>query len=615
MPNERLFPVEGLPVPNEMPAVNQPYESQELFLERAGRVLGTMDGLQEEMPAIWRICHAVAGIPIALELSAGIITHKSPTEIATAIAKDLDSLAGTMKDVPHRQRTIRTIFEHSWQLLSPSAQTALMQLAIFPASFDRAAVNAVTHTTPDDLAILLRQALVGEDEVQERMRLHPLVHQFALEKLTDTDLAGTTRHQHARYFTDFLMRYHLHFATAKQKEALDQIAQEIENVRQCWHTIYTLPEMTIMLPAVKVIYLFLLTKGWVVELESLLTQAKETLAQSIGLPSELHGETARIVGKLYHFHGWVTYRLGRLQQAETILFDSLHHFIRIEALPETAAVQHHLGTLLRNRGKYEQALVHANEALRLWKELDRPRTILNSLVSVGNTYAIKGDLPQAQACLLEAYEIVQEMELPILQAAILNDLGEVVMALPDYESARRYFVEALPIYRHHQEMMGVGMTLYNLAQVSYHLGDHEGAVQYAEESQVICQELQNPRMLSYPLCTLALVATAKGDLAEGLRLFQSALSLASKIGYKPKMALILVDMAEWMVQAGDLETAAMLYAYAIQELLLKSIVRERAGESLQRLGERMPASSFATATKKGKNIPLEDIAQRMLAYG
>jgi DNA-binding SARP family transcriptional activator/predicted ATPase len=612
--NEVLIPVGGLDFPQEM-GFDLSYEARDLFMDRAERVLGKALTGDAALNGIYQIAQAVDGIPIALELAAGMTAHRTPTEIAFAIAQDTDTLATTMRDIPQRQRTIRTLFEHSWRLLPPSTQTTLLQLAVFPNDFDHSAVTAITHATATDLATLLRQALVQENESGTRMALHPLVRQFTHEKLaTSGNLAHDTRHQHARYFTDFLMQYHLHFNSPQQKQALDQITQEIENVRQCWHTIYTLPDMALMLPALKVIYLFFLTRGWVVELESLFAQAKQTLAKTVGLPPNLTGETAEIVGKLYHFHGWVMYRLGRLQQAETMLFDSLHHFERIQAEPEIAAVQHHLATLLRNQGKYEQALVHAHEALRWWKKLDKPRSALNSMISVGNTYAIMGDLPQARAYLLDAYEMVQEMNLPISVASILNDLGEVVLALPDYEAAYKYFAEALPIYRHHQEMMGVGMTLSNLAQAAFHLGDAEGAVRYAEESKIICQELKNPRLLSYPICTLALVATAKGEMAEGLRLFQSSLSLANGIGYKPKVALILVDMAGWMVKAGELELAILLYAFATEEQLLKPVVRERVRQELEKVGGEMPAFLLTPILQKAKTTTLSQLTTQLLNY-
>lgn len=56
----------------------------------------------------------------------------SVREIALELERSLDLLETTLHDVPARHRSIRSVFEHSWNLLSEEERAALMKLSVFP---------------------------------------------------------------------------------------------------------------------------------------------------------------------------------------------------------------------------------------------------------------------------------------------------------------------------------------------------------------------------------------------------------------------------------------------------------------------------------------------------
>ena len=85
----------------------------------------------------------VEGLPLGIELAAAWIRVLSCEEIAQEIARNLDFLSSAMQDLPERQRSLRAVFDYSWNLLAPPEQQALRQLAIFRGSFTREAVRAV----------------------------------------------------------------------------------------------------------------------------------------------------------------------------------------------------------------------------------------------------------------------------------------------------------------------------------------------------------------------------------------------------------------------------------------------------------------------------------------
>jgi predicted ATPase len=136
--SEWVFEVHGLPVPEGPPALaGAPADAVELFLQRARRAqVGFSPSLEDEQ-AIVRICQQVAGLPLAIELAAAWVRVMSCAEVAQQLETAPEKLAVSSRDVPARHRSLRTVFDHSWKLLSEPEQQALASLAVFRGGFSR----------------------------------------------------------------------------------------------------------------------------------------------------------------------------------------------------------------------------------------------------------------------------------------------------------------------------------------------------------------------------------------------------------------------------------------------------------------------------------------------
>jgi hypothetical protein len=81
---------------------------------------------QADLPAVVRICQLVQGMPLALELAAAWAEMQPLEEIAVEIARSAD-----FQDLPARQRSMRAVFEWSWNLLSASERNVFCRLSVF----------------------------------------------------------------------------------------------------------------------------------------------------------------------------------------------------------------------------------------------------------------------------------------------------------------------------------------------------------------------------------------------------------------------------------------------------------------------------------------------------
>ena len=81
----------------------------------------------ETAPGVVEICRLVAGLPLGIVLAAAWVRHFPPARIAAAIRANLDFLASTARDAAPQHRSLRAVFEHSWDLLADEEQRVFRQ--------------------------------------------------------------------------------------------------------------------------------------------------------------------------------------------------------------------------------------------------------------------------------------------------------------------------------------------------------------------------------------------------------------------------------------------------------------------------------------------------------
>jgi hypothetical protein len=118
----------------------------ELFVRIATRVNAAFRLEPEQEPTVARLCRRLEGLPLALELAAAWVRHLGVEEIAAEVERDLDFLAGT-RTGPERHRSLRAVFLHAWERLSPQEQGVLRRLSVFRGGASRVAALEVAQAS------------------------------------------------------------------------------------------------------------------------------------------------------------------------------------------------------------------------------------------------------------------------------------------------------------------------------------------------------------------------------------------------------------------------------------------------------------------------------------
>lgn len=231
------------------------YESVELFLKRAQAVSPGFALNAANVAAIVEICRLVDGLPLAIELAAVHMRTLPPAALLTQLqAHGALALAGTARDLPARQRTIRSAIQWSYDLLPANAQQVFRRLGIFAGGWYLAAAAAVAlasdlPTAEPDLAshdeshhlailealeLLLDHSLIVRQpdiEGESRFTMLEPVREFALDCLSANGEEAATRWRHAHFFVDWNMRLEDHWFSRSQLHILTQQEAELDNCR------------------------------------------------------------------------------------------------------------------------------------------------------------------------------------------------------------------------------------------------------------------------------------------------------------------------------------------------------------------------------------------------
>jgi predicted ATPase/DNA-binding SARP family transcriptional activator len=202
---EWLVELPGLPYPppGAGPVGTAAYPAVQLFEERA-RLLRPGLPAAADADGAGRVCRLLGGVPLAIELAARWVRSASPAAIADRLAGGLDLLETTAPDVERRHRSLRSVIDWSWQLLTDEERRALRRLSVLRGGFDLAAAQQVAGAGLPLLAGLVDQSLVAVGE-HGRYDMHELLRQYAGERLA-ADLAeeADARRRHAEHFAALL---------------------------------------------------------------------------------------------------------------------------------------------------------------------------------------------------------------------------------------------------------------------------------------------------------------------------------------------------------------------------------------------------------------------------
>ena len=209
-------------------------EAITLLVQSARRTQPEFDLAPGDLVAAARLCKLVEGMPLAIILAANWLEMLSLEEIIQEVSQNLDFLESQAVDIPERQRSLRALFNASWDALEDQERVALEHLSIFQGSFSRQAALAVTKTSIQVLLGLIQKAWLQRNQ-NGRFQIHDLQRQYAIDQLQKNPTAAESAHDtHAAYYAVRLTQINQEMRGSAQAAAFNEIAVEMVNIQIAW---------------------------------------------------------------------------------------------------------------------------------------------------------------------------------------------------------------------------------------------------------------------------------------------------------------------------------------------------------------------------------------------
>ncbi|MBY8881356.1 winged helix-turn-helix domain-containing protein [Streptomyces sp. PLK6-54] len=553
---EVLSPVPTLSLPPAGSAPEQVLASPavRLFRERAAAVRPDFDPAADAVTAdaVLRLCTALDGLPLAIELAAARLRSLSVSEIADRLgAASGDVPGGTAADTsPYslgvrpdalfrllsrgsrtaepRQRSLRGVVDWSWDLLPDDERAVLRRASVFAGDWTLAAAETVCADgdaiAPEDVLDLVA-ALVDKSLVTVRQpdgsggvryRLLESIRAYGAERLAEAGETEAVQRTHIAYFLDFALTADPNLRTSAQLDWLRRLSDDRDNLQAALHRSLDDGDIPTAMRLISALSSYWLLRG--VRYEGAGPARRVLAATGPRPPAGMEEEYALCVMAVL--------------------------------------------STLSDPGDFADHVAAATEIVEAMDRLARRFPVLTLL------WAPFAGVPEEGASTLETLEALLDGGPDDAWYRALGHLGtgfQAWLVEADADQAERECTLSLEGFRRQGDRWGMITCLNVLADLADYRGELGAAADLLGEALVMAEELDSALDMAELLCNRADYSRAAGDYAAATASCERAVELSRRAGAPETLAMAHLGLAETARLRGDLAAARSLCEQALAE--------------------------------------------------
>ena len=538
-----------------------------LFIQSAGKVCPGYEPGPDELEQIRHVCQLVGGMPLALELAASWLQILSIAEIIGETEKGIDFLEAETRDVPARHKSIRSVFDYSWKLISPLEQDILKKLSIFRGGFTRGAAQAVTGATLMQITGLASKSFISHDMDTGRLEIHELLRQYCQEKLADEpDGGAAAMAAHAGFYAEFVHGRGQQLSGSNQRSALNAITADIENVRSAWFYYLDRENVSQLWKMVNGIWQVYWIRGW----------------NHAGM--QLFETTTR--------------RLEKDKDDETVALKAL--------------VSSHKAYFMAWLGLAEEGFQLALKSSLVLEALDYPRALGYCLVCLNLCGYLLNRIDEEKAAIKKLIKIATSLGDTWLLALANYGFSLVSLIRKEFTEAERYGKISLDISQQNGDIINASFAYIALGHAAFAQKDFPRAENDFKTCLSIAEDFSFHWAIANAYKYLAKVAVETGRIEQAHEYLFDSLRITSEIGYTRDLINLLYDYGQLIIDDGELETAVEILALVVQHPAsdqyrwLEGNIKDSAAELLSGLEEQLEPEEFSSAVARGQKRELDE---------
>ncbi|MFG1793188.1 BTAD domain-containing putative transcriptional regulator [Nocardia sp. NPDC049149] len=654
----------GLPAADADSRAIESSPAVQLLRDRAGAVRKDLTVDADALATMARVCRALDGIPLAIELAAARLRTMSLDQLANRLDDRFRLLTGGSRTALAHHRTLRAVVDWSWELLTDAERTVLCRLAVFSGGASLEAAEQVCTgagatieqwevlellTALTEKSLLLPTGAAADHEAdsarsrfgtadsEPRYRMLDTIKQYARDRLVESGEAEAARRAHLAYFTGLAATAEPHLRRAEQLEWLARLAVEHDNIAVAMRGALAADDAPGALRLAA-------EAGWYWWLAGHKAEGMELVTAAAAMQGEVDDATlATVYGLVVHFLSSAG-RNDEYEVAEWIR--KSYKFSRgVESGHPTLVFAAALEQMLQG----PDALLPAFEPLITH---DDPWVRALARLQLGKLRIVLGH-PGRDA---DAY-----LELALIEFRALGERWGTSFALTelaDRRAVRGEFAEACDLLDQAVVVVtevgaieDVGRIRARQAQLYWLLGAEEASATAMAEAQRYADQAAWPTALAELATAKAELARWRGDTAEAhrqldivtsvlgsdaeLALFRamrhtllgylaedvdearahlaSAFEVATEAGYAPFVAQVLLGIADLALRTEQHEQAARLLAASAGVRGLPDLSQPDVARIEQQARHRLGEAGFAEATREGAEADWRDLVAATLA--
>lgn len=527
-----------------------PSGSQALLRHILGdeRVLAQPD----EAAAAEQIGDLLHHLPLAVEIAAQRLKSR-PRMTLAAMAHRLQNTQQRM-GLEISDTAVRASFEVSWDGLDEEQQTLFAQMAVFEGRpFTVEAIAAIADwnmfLAEDDLYTLATLSLLQE-VAETRYKQHPLLADFAAEKLGDDDLANGRM---ARYYLEFAQENQENF-TALDPEwenllaAVDVMHREREwqlvldltaALGRSWfrygryhdaNHAYALAETAAnKLNSDEALAHTLLHWAEVAIEQGSYDAAWERLETALRLFYELEDGTG--IAKTECFRGFVLYDQGEYEEAKRILEQNLKQLGKDNSLEEVIATRLLARVCFELEETTDQAERLAKKALKIQTAVGDNTELIPTLRMLAQIEIRKGNLSTAEDFITRALELSEQTQNLAEKGASIYILIEINIMRDNYGQAKWLANDGFELVKRLGNLRYQGMILHLQSVIYLRTKKFSQAKQISEQTLDIFRQIEDRLGYGYALRQLGDIYTEMSEPENAKKCWLEAQQIATFLNH------------------------------------------------------------------------------------
>ena len=409
-----------------------------LYVDRVRSVVPAFELRDDNADAVARICRALDGLPLAIELAAARVRVLGPDGTARRLGERLALLARHAPDLPLRQRSLRATIDWSYDLLDDDAGQLFRKFGVFAGTVQFDAVEAVARADATAaLEALLDASLVvhqADPTGEPRFGMLETIREYAHEKLVEAGEEHRAREGHLLHYLfvseAFAEREH---DAGPTPGLLDAAEAELAELRSAlaWAELHADPELHVRLVLALRFYFKTRVEGG--EWRRVVAAAQQRAG---GLPTALR---ARILVEA----GGAAIDEGDKERAAALYREALPDLEDAGDLITMGRVYALLGEALARLGRLDEGIAEFERSAALFEDIGDERRRAHALTQLAEVHQRKGEHDVAHRHLCIALGLLEGKGSSASLAYTLYMLGCVAEDQGDQPEGARWAARAL----------------------------------------------------------------------------------------------------------------------------------------------------------------------------